>query len=228
MKPTKKQRAQRRCQLTGTPRKTASAMPLARPAEIAQRTRVPAPATEDTRRAPSQSVSTPQAGGTTRHPPPRGETGMPPLPTGPPSRLRHTIVAVTRRGRWKRETTPPLGLRHLTDDLERSRGTTKDRATHTHTPGGACGAAAARPTPPRGGPLARRGREATRSVHCVTKTSAPPTPQGRGRESEVGPGSAPLPSTHHRRAGRRGEGPVGRARRAGPFDTNARPSPGTA
>ncbi|XP_058383679.1 basic salivary proline-rich protein 2-like [Diceros bicornis minor] len=72
---------------------------------------------------------------------------------------RHTVVAVTRRGRWKRETTPPLVLRHLTDDLERSRGTTKDRATHTHTPGGACGRrpSTCPPTPPGAPPASRAG-----------------------------------------------------------------------
>ena len=33
-----------------------------------------------------------------------------------------------------RETTPPLGLRHLRDDLERSRGTTEGHTRHARTP----------------------------------------------------------------------------------------------
>ena len=33
-----------------------------------------------------------------------------------------------------RGTTPPLGLRHLRDNLERSRGTTEGHTRHAHTP----------------------------------------------------------------------------------------------
>ncbi|XP_055284529.1 basic proline-rich protein-like [Moschus berezovskii] len=80
-----------------------------------------------------------------RQPPRRGGTGTPaPLSyrLDPPQRERtHGTHSPPRRGPEEdtglRETTPPLGLRHLRDNLERSRGTTEEqpRGTLTHPRG---------------------------------------------------------------------------------------------
>lgn len=115
----------------------------------------------------------------------------------------------------ERETTPPLRIGHLLRaNLERSRSTNEGRqarrSAHTRT-GSACGTAN-QPNPSTGS-----GRKAEQ--HGGSQRETPPTPQRTVPKCEEGrEGSdrmtAPLPSTHHQRAGRRSEGPAGRTRRA--------------
>ena len=121
-------------------------------------------------------------------------------------------------------------------DLERSRGTGKGPTeTHSRDRRGT------RRTRRDGIPPRRRGRDRPRATSPHTGalasegrlprqgTTAPPTPRGRGRGSAVEPeDAAPLPPRHRQRAGWRSEGPAGRARRAGPFAMNVRPSSGAA
>nr|XP_060149186.1 collagen alpha-1(I) chain-like [Globicephala melas] len=116
-------------------------------------------------------------------PPPRernrGKTPRP-LPSRPPreSHSRDTPPRRRPRGaRWEKGTTPPLGLAHLRDDLERSRGTTEDRASHAHAP--AAGARRSGGTAPTdAGRTAREAhaKEAKRERLLRPRTTAPPTP----------------------------------------------------
>ncbi|XP_061035793.1 collagen alpha-1(I) chain-like [Eubalaena glacialis] len=80
----------------------------------------------------------------------------------------------------KKGTTPPLGLGHLRDNLERSRGTTDGQARHAHAPAGARSAAAERP-PTDAGRTAREAhaKEAKRECLLRPRTTAPPTPRAR-------------------------------------------------
>nr|XP_060149177.1 collagen alpha-1(I) chain-like [Globicephala melas] len=120
-------------------------------------------------------------------PPPRernrGKTPRP-LPSRPPreSHSRDTPPRRRPRGaRWEKGTTPPLGLAHLRDDLERSRGTTEDRASHAHAP--AAGARRSGGTAPTdAGRTAREAhaKEAKRERLLRPRTTAPPTPPGPG------------------------------------------------
>ena len=138
-----------------------------------------------------------------------------------------------RRTPGLRETTPPLGLRHLRDDLERSRGTTEGRS-RTRAGRGARSAAAAEPSPPRGEPLAEHtpGRR-SESICCVNRPTAPTDAPRRGTgDRRSGPETATqlLPSSPSTtgRGERQARGPVSRPRRADAFTRNARPSSGTA
>ncbi|XP_049553172.1 collagen alpha-1(I) chain-like [Orcinus orca] len=82
-----------------------------------------------------------------------------------------------RGARWEKGTTPPLGLARLRDDLERSRGTTEDRASHAHAP--AAGARRSGGTAPTdAGRTAREAHaeEAKRERLLRPRTTAPPTP----------------------------------------------------
>lgn len=82
-----------------------------------------------------------------------------------------------RGARWGKGTTPPLGLARLRDDLERSRGTTEDRASHAHAP--AAGARRSGGTAPTdAGRTAREAhaKEAKRGRLLRPRTTAPPTP----------------------------------------------------
>ncbi|XP_069900938.1 collagen, type I, alpha 1b-like, partial [Globicephala melas] len=145
-------------------------------------------------------------------PPPRernrGKTPRP-LPSRPPreSHSRDTPPRRRPRGaRWEKGTTPPLGLAHLRDDLERSRGTTEDRASHAHAP--AAGARRSGGTAPTdAGRTAREAhaKEAKRERLLRPRTTAPPTP----------------PAGRHKR----GEGPADRTRRAVPFAKNVADDP---
>ena len=71
--------------------------------------------------------------------------------------------------------TPPLSLRHLSNNLECSRGTTEDPTTLAHTPAqNGHSAAAAQPSPLQGGPLAEHTpRKQNKSTCCVKKTHSP-------------------------------------------------------
>ena len=108
-------------------------------------------------------------------------------------------AAGTRGARWEKGTTPPLGLGHLRDNLERSRGTTDGQARHAHAPAGARSAAAGRPPSTDAGRTAREAhaKEAKRECLLRPRTTDPPAPRGRGRETEgQGRRPPPLPSTH--------------------------------
>ena len=79
--------------------------------------------------------------GLTRQPRRRGEQArlsyrLDPPPKREPTHGTHTHHrgGDPRRTPGLRETTPPLGLRHLSDDLERSRGTTEGPTRHARAP----------------------------------------------------------------------------------------------
>lgn len=98
-----------------------------------------------------------------------------------PPRESHSRDTPPRRrprgARWEKGTTPPLGLARLRDDLERSRGTTEDRASHAHAP--AAGARRSGGTAPTdAGRTAREAhaKEAKRERLLRPRTTAPPTP----------------------------------------------------
>ena len=104
-----------------------------------------------------------------------------------------------------------------TDDPERSRSTAEDRVTRTRPRGGTRGAsgATASPTAGEAQPTPHRhpdegGRQA-RDVSLTSRDHDNPsrTPPGRVERErlEVGPDSAPLPSTHHPRGGREARSP---------------------
>src|SRR3712207_8142479 len=136
-------------------------------------------------------------------------TRPPPRPT-PPRPRPTTAAAVAWGGRRERGTTPPLGLGRLRDDLECSRGTANGRGNALTRPERR--AARRRHGPPhRGeGRLRDTAKRHRRSIRRVTETPTPPTPQGTGQGSEVGPDSAPLPPpTRHSQRGRTGEGTRG-------------------
>src|SRR3712207_8947517 len=79
--------------------------------------------------------------------------------------------------------------------------------------------------PHRGeGRLRDTAKRHRRSIRRVTETPTPPTPQGTGQGSEVGPDSAPLPPpTRHSQRGRTGEGTRGQSEKSGPV-RHERPS----
>lgn len=83
-------------------------------------------------------------------------------------------------------------------------------------------AARRQPSPTRGGPPTRPSAAQSGRRAGSTRYVKGPRERGRGRVPH------PRPSPHRERAGRRGEGPAGRTRRAGPFAMNVRPSPGAA
>lgn len=112
-------------------------------------------------------------------------------------------TAAARGGRWERETTPPLGLRHL-----RQPGTLQGHhrgpgATHSARPGGEQrGMGTALPATGRAAHPTRRQERQAR----VSAASEGPTPTGALRrepwESGVGPEPTPprtLPPLHHPR-----------------------------
>ncbi|KAM7224699.1 hypothetical protein CapIbe_024215 [Capra ibex] len=95
-----------------------------------------------------------------------------------------------------RETTPPLGLRHLRDDLERSRGTTEGHTRHARTPAWGAQRDSGGTALPATGRAARRAHaeKAKRERSAVSEDQRPPpTPRGRGRETE-GQGQRPHPT----------------------------------
>lgn len=187
--------------------------------------------------------------GETRLPPP-----LPPSPTQPPQRTtavpddrgpeathrkrrraaqteRHRVHGndATAQSRAPGQTTPERARSTRQRAEARSRATRRERACAV---GGA-----ALPVVERARPHAKqpptegdeRGTSAT-SVGGSQHPSRAPAPRGArgGRESGIGPDSAPLPSARHQRARQRGEGPANRTRRAVPFAMNVRPSPGAA
>ncbi|XP_017900910.1 PREDICTED: collagen alpha-1(I) chain-like [Capra hircus] len=125
-------------------------------------------------------------------PPRRGERARLSLPPRPP---RKTATLGTHTPPWRgpegdaglRETTPPLGLRHLRDDLERSRGTTEGHTRHARTPAWGAQRGSGGTALPATGRAARRAHaeEAKRERPAVSEDQRPPlTPRGRGRETE--------------------------------------------
>ena len=173
-------------------------------------------------------------------PPRRGERARLSLPPRPP---RKTATLGTHTPPWRgpegdaglRETTPPLGLRHLRDDLERSRGTTEGHTRHARTPAWGAQRGSGGTALPATGRAARRAHaeEAKREQSAVSEDQRPPlTPRGRGRETED-QGQRPHPTPAFltlpdgQRGGRQARGPADRPRRADTFTGNARPSSGT-
>lgn len=171
-------------------------------------------------------------------PPPRNEERAPPLASDPARGTYRRAQNGSERGRSDEDRSDPTARPRASGkgDLERSRGTGKGPTeTHSRDRRGT------RRTRRDGIPPRRRGRDRPRATSPHTGalasegrlprqgTTAPPTPRGRGRGSAVEPeDAAPLPPRHRQRAGWRSEGPAGRARRAGPFAMNVRPSSGAA
>ena len=132
-----------------------------------------------------------------------------PLPSRPPTkRATHGDTPPRRRprgARWEKGMTPPLGLGHLRDDLERSRGTREDQASHAHAP--AAGARRSGGTAPhrRGGDRSRgtrQGGEARASAASEDHGPAHAARRGGGRpQVRAGDHHPCLPHTR-RQAGR--------------------------
>lgn len=158
-----------------------------------RRARVPSPA----RPHPSASTT-------------RG-TGTPLLPPRPPPQKRahsrdthtHHRGGDPRRTPGLRETTPPLGLRHLSDDLERSRGTTEGPTRHARAPARG-GTAQQRYSPPHRGEGRSRStrREGEARASAVSEDPRPPLtppeagdrrPKVRARGRNPAPAFLPLP-----------------------------------
>lgn len=176
-----------------------------------RRARVPSPA----RPHPSASTT-------------RG-TGTPLLPPRPPPKRAHSRDTHThhrggdpRRTPGLRETTPPLGLRHLSDDLERSRGTTEGPTRHARAParGGAQrSSGTALPTAGRAARGAHAGKAKREHLLCQ-KTHGPhrrPPRRGTG-DRRSGPEAAtqPPPSSPSptARGEKSGEGPRGQTEKS--------------
>lgn len=108
-----------------------------------------------------------------------------------------------RRTPGLRETTPPLGLRHLSDDLERSRSTTEDPTRHARAPTRG-GTAQQRYSPPHRGEGRSRStrREGEARASAVSEDPRPPLtppeagdrrPKVRARGRNPAPAFLPLP-----------------------------------
>ena len=98
----------------------------------------------------------------------------------PPKRATHgTYTAPWQEPKGNtglREMTPALSLRHLRDDLEHSRGTTKGQTRHVHTPteGRQCSHNTALPTMGRVGRAANRTHTMkAKQEHLCQKTNSP-------------------------------------------------------
>lgn len=101
-----------------------------------------------------------------------------------------------------RETTPPLGLRHLRDDLERSRGTTEGHTRHAHTPAWGAQRSGGGTALPATGRAARRAHaeKAKREQSAASEDQRRPlTPRGKGQQETEDQGrrphTQPLPSS---------------------------------
>ncbi|XP_042098602.1 collagen alpha-1(I) chain-like [Ovis aries] len=132
-----------------------------------------------------------------------------------------------------RETTPPLGLRHLRDDLERSRGTTEGHTRHAHTPAWGAQRGGGGTALPATGRAARRAHaeKAKREQSAASEDQRRPlTPRGKGQQETEDQGrrphTQPLPSSPSL-MGSGGEdkrgAPADRPRRADTLTGNARP-----
>ncbi|XP_059759411.1 coiled-coil domain-containing protein 86-like [Balaenoptera ricei] len=170
------------------------------------------------RPAPRHAVRTTA---TRLQPAPRG--GQPCLPyrlNSPRELLTGSTAAVGTRGAHReQETTPPLGLRHLNADLERSSGTAKGPAGRTPAPRDARRRRGPSQTPPRGALLARRAEAAKREWQ---RTPARPGPEAGVGRLGVGPDAAPLPSDTTDRRGGEARG-LGQNEKGGPV-RHERPS----
>lgn len=164
--------------------------------------------------------------GTTRRPHPhrRGQGG-PPLPAPPHAlRTRHRQQQLENWGRWERETTPPLGLRHLRQPGALQGHHRGPGATHSARPGGEQrGMGTALPTTGRAAhPAGSQERQAR-----VSAASEDPTPTGTLRQEpwESGVGPEPtlprtLPPTHpprQRVAEEEERGTRGQSEKSGPI-----------
>ncbi|XP_069445026.1 collagen alpha-1(I) chain-like [Ovis canadensis] len=101
-----------------------------------------------------------------------------------------------------RETTPPLGLRHLRDDLERSRGTAEGHTRHARTPAWGAQRGGGGTALPATGRAARRAHaeKAKREQSAVSEDQRRPlTPRGKGQQETEDQGqrphTQPLPSS---------------------------------
>ncbi|XP_069445032.1 collagen alpha-1(I) chain-like [Ovis canadensis] len=126
----------------------------------------------------------------------------------PPPKKRATLETPTPPWRGPegdtglRETTPPLGLRHLRDDLERSRGTAEGHTRHAHTPAWGAQRGGGGTALPATGRAARRAHaeKAKREQSAVSEDQRRPlTPRGKGQQETEGQGqrphTQPLPSS---------------------------------
>ena len=123
----------------------------------------------------------------------QGNRRTSPTTSTPPKREPTHWTHTHHRGGDPRRTpglreTPPLGLRHLSNDLERSRGTTEGptKLPHAPAPWGRS-AAAAQPSPPWGELLAEHTPGRRRESICRVRRPTAPTDatQGRDRRPKV-------------------------------------------
>ena len=124
-----------------------------------------------------------------------------------------------------RETTPPLGLRHLRDDLERSRGTTEGHTRHAHTPAWGAQRGGGGTALPATGRAARRAHaeKAKREQSAASEDQRRPlTPRGKGQQETEDQGrrphTQPLPSSPSLMGsggGRQARGPRGQTEKSG-------------
>ena len=165
--------------------------------------------------------------GLTRQPRRRGEQARlsyrldPPPKESPLTGHTHHRGGDPRRTPGLRETTPPLGLRHLSDDLERSRGTTEGPTRHARAPARG-GAAQQRYSPPHRGEGRSRStrREGEARASAVSEDPRPPLtppeagdrrPKVRARGRNPAPAFLPPPTA---RGEKSGEGPRGQTEKS--------------
>lgn len=133
-------------------------------------------------------------------------------PPGPPPRLARPPTAATRGGsQGTGDDNHQLGLGHLRDNPERSRSTAEGRAKRARAPKGRHAARqrdGPDPTAGKGSRSRHTAKKRAERVRCVRRPRAPTScRQARGRESEVGPDSAPLPFRTPPRVAREERGP---------------------
>lgn len=142
-----------------------------------------------------------------RHAPFSYRRGPPPswlarLPSGE-ARTRNTPARASgeRRVGLGTGTTPPLGLGHLRDDLERSKGTAKGPAeTHARAPGDARRGRREGPSPPRGRPDARHGASASKGMAARVRQPHRRRPEaGAGGRDRAGVRTPASPHASRRR-----------------------------
>ncbi|XP_069428380.1 basic proline-rich protein-like [Ovis canadensis] len=136
-------------------------------------------------------------------PPRRGEQAR--FPTArPPQKRSHWTPTPPWRGpegdTGLRETTPPLGLRHPRDDLERSRGTAEGHTRHARTPAWGAQRGGGGTALPATGRAARGHTPRRQEQSAVSEDQRRPlTPRGKGQQETEDQGqrphTQPLPSS---------------------------------
>lgn len=122
-------------------------------------------------------------------------------------------------------------FRHMTDNLEHSRGSTEGQARHAHAPPGMSSMAAKEASPTLGRDHSRgTGQRGEARGSAVSKNPRPPSDTIRHKVGDQGSGWRlhPCLPPHHQQVGRSSEGPKDRNRRVAQFTMNSHPSSGVA